>query len=220
MPQNNYNLTLEEASKRLNKSKKTIGRYVKRGLLSPIQDVSDKGTLIYRFSEEDLANFKGGQGRQDKTKPKGKTGQSETTQRVSNLHNAKTRQDTEKGSVDKSSTDKLLAILSSQLEAQNQQIAKQQETINQLTETVKQNSQTLQGYSIKLLQLTEGKTRQDIDGQSVVTEDTTKSVDRQDTPKQEDKPEKGKEDGTDKTAKTGQPKKRGFFSKLFGLGNN
>ena len=61
-----HNLTLFEACERLNKSRKTVSRYVRRGLLHPIRVRSQQGTLEYRFSEQDLEDFRSGHARQDR----------------------------------------------------------------------------------------------------------------------------------------------------------
>ena len=62
-----YNLTLFEACEFLNKSKKSISRYIRRGLLHPQRIKSQQGTLEYRFNKEDLEAFKL-QDTQDKTR--------------------------------------------------------------------------------------------------------------------------------------------------------
>jgi len=62
-----YNLTLFEACELLNRSKKSISRYIRRGLLHPQQIKSQQGTLEYRFSRADLEAFKL-QETQDKTR--------------------------------------------------------------------------------------------------------------------------------------------------------
>ena len=62
-----YNLTLFEACELLNRSKKSISRYIRRGLLHPQQIKSQQGTLEYRFSKADLEAFKL-QETQDKTR--------------------------------------------------------------------------------------------------------------------------------------------------------
>lgn len=54
----NFNLTLFEACEYLNKSKKSISRYVRKGLLHPRRIKSQQGTLEYRFSKADLEAFK------------------------------------------------------------------------------------------------------------------------------------------------------------------
>lgn len=69
MQDNQYNLTLFEACEKLSKSKKSISRYIRKGLLHPRQIKSKQGTLEYRFSESDLNAFKMGESetRQDTT---------------------------------------------------------------------------------------------------------------------------------------------------------
>ena len=53
-----FNITLFEACELLNRSKKSISRYIRRGLLHPQQIKSQQGTLEYRFSKADLEAFK------------------------------------------------------------------------------------------------------------------------------------------------------------------
>lgn len=55
---NEYNLTFFEACELLNRSKRTIGRYIRFGLLHPRHIKSSQGTLEYRFSRADLERFK------------------------------------------------------------------------------------------------------------------------------------------------------------------
>lgn len=53
-----YNITLFETCELLNRSKKSISRYIRRGLLHPQKVKSQQGTLEYRFSQADLEAFK------------------------------------------------------------------------------------------------------------------------------------------------------------------
>ena len=75
-----YNLTLFEACELLNRSKKSISRYIRRGLLHPQQIKSQQGTLEYRFSRADLEAFKL-QETQDKTRQETGDTPDETSQR-------------------------------------------------------------------------------------------------------------------------------------------
>lgn len=50
-------LTLEQVSQRLNKSKKTISKYIKQGKLTPERIRSKQGTLKYKFLESDIEAF-------------------------------------------------------------------------------------------------------------------------------------------------------------------
>ena len=60
-----YTLTMFEACEKLGKSKKTLGRYVRRKLIRPKLVKSLKGTPEYRFSESEVQAFKDGQPRQE-----------------------------------------------------------------------------------------------------------------------------------------------------------
>ncbi len=53
-----FNITLFEACELLNRSKKSISRYIRRGLLKPEKVKSQQGTLEYRFSKADIEAFK------------------------------------------------------------------------------------------------------------------------------------------------------------------
>lgn len=75
-----YNLTLFETCELLNRSKKSISRYIRRGLLHPQQIKSQQGTLEYRFSKADLEAFKL-QETQDKTRQETGDTPDETSQR-------------------------------------------------------------------------------------------------------------------------------------------
>jgi hypothetical protein len=57
-PNNEYVLTLFEACEILNKSARTVSRYVRRGLITPMSIRSRKGTLEYRFSRVELESLK------------------------------------------------------------------------------------------------------------------------------------------------------------------
>ena len=70
-----YVLSMFEVCELLNKSKRSISRYIRRGLLHPIQVKSRQGTLEYRFSEIDVKDFKEGQPRQDYTEGTRQAGQ-------------------------------------------------------------------------------------------------------------------------------------------------
>ena len=70
MKGNEYNITYPEACKLLGKSRKTISRYIRKGLLKPERIKSKRGTLEYRFSQADLEGLKPGidKIRKDKTR--------------------------------------------------------------------------------------------------------------------------------------------------------
>lgn len=58
MEEDKYTLTFFEVCEKLNKSKKTISRYVRKGFLHPIEIKSQQGTLEYRFGEIEVERFK------------------------------------------------------------------------------------------------------------------------------------------------------------------
>jgi hypothetical protein len=53
-----YTLTLLQTCEALNKSKKTISRYVKQGKLNPRSKKSKRGTTEYRFNEPEVLALK------------------------------------------------------------------------------------------------------------------------------------------------------------------
>ncbi len=55
---NEYIVTLYEACELLNKSARTVSRYVRKGFLNPMSIRSRKGTLEYRFSRAELDSLK------------------------------------------------------------------------------------------------------------------------------------------------------------------
>lgn len=75
-----FNITLFEACEILNKSKKTISRYIRQGRLNPQQVKSQRGTLEYRFSRADIEAFRADETRQETQDTPDKTGQSGQTE--------------------------------------------------------------------------------------------------------------------------------------------
>ena len=75
-----FNITLFEACEILNRSKKTISRYIRQGKLHPKQVKSQRGTLEYRFSKADLEAFRQDETRQETQDTPDKTGQSGQTE--------------------------------------------------------------------------------------------------------------------------------------------
>jgi len=52
------NITFTEACKILKKSKRTVSRYIKKGLIRPERIKSQRGSVEYRFSQVDLESLK------------------------------------------------------------------------------------------------------------------------------------------------------------------
>jgi len=86
MNETDYNITLFEACEILNKSKKTVSRYVRRGRLNPLKVKSQQGTLEYRFTKADLENLRADLARVDTPDRTDKTQETDQT--------GQTRQDT------------------------------------------------------------------------------------------------------------------------------
>lgn len=60
-----FNITFFEACELLNRSRKSVSRYIRRGLLHPKEIKSANGTLEYRFSRDDLLHFKDHPGQEE-----------------------------------------------------------------------------------------------------------------------------------------------------------
>ncbi len=92
-----FNITLFEACEILNKSKKTISRYIRQGKLHPQEVKSQCGTLEYRFTRLDLEAFRQDGTRQDRQDRTGQTGQNDDIKEngITNINLEETGRDTE-----------------------------------------------------------------------------------------------------------------------------
>lgn len=193
-----YNLTLFEACELLNRSKKSISRYVRRGLLHPEQIKSQQGTLEYRFSRSDLEAFKG-QEKPDQTRQDrgDKTGQDRTEETPIKDPIVKeiveqTRQDTpEETRQDRTGETgheiiKLLkettGLLKEQLATKDEQIKDLSGKIDQLIERDRETNILLKGLQEKVLVLEKPKQEETgheetkkIEEEKILGEDTKKS---------------------------------------------
>jgi len=88
MNEADYNITLFEACEILNKSKKTVIRYIMRGRLTPLKVKSLQGTLEYSFTKTDLDTLRAELARVDTPD---RTDQTEGTDETG--HTGQTRQD-------------------------------------------------------------------------------------------------------------------------------
>lgn len=125
-----FNITLSEACKLLNRSKKSISRYIRQGLLHPEKIKSQQGTLEYRFSKADIEAFKAREAQNAE-------GTRETGHTKSNFVENKdikdileqTRQDTS----DKTGHDgEVITLLKETIELLKEQLAKKDEQIKDL----------------------------------------------------------------------------------------
>ena len=209
-----FNLTLFEACEYLNKSKKSISRYIRRGLLHPKKVKSKQGTLEYRFSKADVEAFKAQealkaeQTRPDRTEETQETGHIKTDFIENKEVLSETRQDTpdQTGHERQEKTGQenevitLLketkGILKDQLHKKDEQIKGLGGKIDQLIERDRETNIILKGLQDKVFMLEQPK--EPTNGEADETGHT---------------PE---ETGQDKTDQTGQdkPVKKGLIDKV------
>ena len=229
-----YNLTLFEACEYLNRSKKSISRYIRRGLLHPQQIKSQQGTLEYRFSRADLEAFKL-QETQDKTRQETGDTPDETSQRgqteTTPIKEAKTKEIIEETRPDKAeqtSQDKpqetghdseiinllkeTTGLLKEQLVKKDEQIKDLGGKIDELIQRDRETNILIGQLQSKVLMLEQPKEAINAD----IVEQT-----RQDTPDKtgQDKTIKPlKEKKTRQTkpkAEAKTPEKKGFWQRIF-----
>lgn len=229
-----YNLTLFETCELLNRSKKSISRYIRRDLLHPQQIKSQQGTLEYRFSRADLEAFKL-QETQDKTRQETGDTPDETSQRgqteTTPIKEAEIKEITDETIPDKAeqtSQDKpqetgqnseiinllkeTTGLLKEQLVKKDEQIKDLGGKIDQLIERDRETNILIGQLQSKVLML--GQPKQPINGD--ITEQT-----RQDTPDKtgQDKTIKPLKEKKTKQAKpkaeAKTPEKKGFWQRIF-----
>ena len=229
-----YNLTLFETCELLNRSKKSISRYIRRGLLHPQQIKSQQGTLEYRFSKADLEAFKL-QETQDKTRQETGDTPDETSQRgqteTTPIKEAKTKEIIEETRPDKAeqtSQDKpqetghdseiinllkeTTGLLKEQLVKKDEQIKDLGGKIDELIQRDRETNILIGQLQSKVLMLEQPKEAINAD----IVEQT-----RQDTPDKTGqdkpiKPLKGKKTRQTKPkAEAKTPEKKGFWQRIF-----
>lgn len=229
-----YNLTLFEACELLNRSKKSISRYIRRGLLHPQQIKSQQGTLEYRFSRADLEAFKL-QETQDKTRQETGDTPDETSQsgqtEATPIKEAKTKEIIEETRPDKAeqtSQDKpqetghdseiinllkeTTGLLKEQLVKKDEQIKDLGGKIDELIQRDRETNILIGQLQSKVLMLEQPKDAIKAD----IVEQT-----RQDTPDKtgQDKPIKPLKEKKTKQAKpkaeAKTPEKKGFWQRIF-----
>jgi hypothetical protein len=227
-----FNITLFEACELLNRSKKSISRYIRRGLLHPERVKSQQGTLEYRFNKADIEAFKAQealnaeQTRQDGTDETGQTGHKEPIKRAEFLENKdfkgqtdetrqdtpeKTRQDRTRETGQDSEVITLLkettGLLKDQLTKKDEQIKDLGGKIDQLIERDRETNILLGQLQSKVLMLE--KPREPINGEPA--DSFVQDLAR--------KPDETGQERQDTTGQTGQdepkPEKEGFFKRLF-----
>jgi len=215
-----FNLTLFEACEYLNKSKKSISRYIRRGLLHPQRVKSQQGTLEYRFNNADLEAFKL-QDTQDKTRQETgdtpdetrQSGQTETTP----IKEAEIKKIKEQTRPDETGQDgeiitllkETTGLLKHQLAKKDEQIKDLGGKIDQLIERDRETNILIGQLQSKVLMLEQPK-------ETIINGNINKT--RQDTPDKtgQDKDIKPlKEKKTKPKAEAKTPEKKGFWRGIF-----
>lgn len=183
-----FNITLFETCELLNRSKKSISRYIRRGLLHPQEIKSKQGTLEYRFSKADIEAFKAQeaertkqarQDRADRTEGTRETGQQEPIRKVEFFKNydfkgqtgeirQDTRDQTGHGRQDKTGQDsevimllkETTGLLKEQLVKKDEQIKDLGGKIDQLIERDRETNILIGQLQSKILMLEKPKIEQ------------------------------------------------------------
>jgi len=214
-----FNITLFETCELLNRSKKSISRYIRRGLLHPERVKSQQGTLEYRFSKADLEVFKAqealkadetGQDTADRTD---QTGQQEPIKKAEfseSRENKEVLEETRRDKPEQTRQDRTretgqdnevitllketTGLLKHQLHKKDEQIKDLGGKIDQLIERDRETNILLKGLQDKVLMLEQPK--EPINGEADQTGHT---------------PE---ETGQDKAGETTQQVKKGIIDKV------
>ena len=238
-----FNITLFEVCELLNRSKKSISRYIRRGLLHPQEIKSKQGTLEYRFSKDDLEAFKAqealktDQARQDRADRTDRTEETRETGHTKShfIENkgvlSETRQDTpeetgherqdQAGHENEVMTllKETTGLLKGQLVKKDEQIKDLGGKIDQLIERDRETNIILKSLQDKVFMLEQPK--EPINGGADQTRQDKPEETRQDTPDQTGQSRQGiaEETGRDTGDGTEQnkekPAKAGFWKRLF-----
>jgi hypothetical protein len=229
---NNFNLTLFEACEFLNRSKKSISRYIRQGLLHPKKVKSQQGTLEYRFSKIDLEAFKeretqdktrqDTQDRQDQTRQNGQTEETPTKEPKTQDIKEETRPDkTDQPRQDKTQETgqdseiinllkETTGLLKGQLVKKDEQIKDLGGKIDQLIERSRETNILIGQLQSKVLMLEKPKEPINKELEEQTGQDTPDKTgqDRTIKPLKKDTQAKPKD-------KIKTPKKRGFWQRVF-----
>lgn len=212
MTMSDFNITLFEACELLNRSKKSISRYIRRGLLHPEKVKSQQGTLEYRFSKADIEAFKAqeaqradetGQDTRDRTEETRETGHLKTAFIENKELLGETRQDTPEQTGHERQDNEVITLLKETTGLLKEQLTKKDEQIkdlggkiDQLIERDRETNILIGQLQSKVLMLE--KPREPINGDA------------------EETGHEPEQTGQDKAGETGQdkPVKRGFFKRV------
>jgi hypothetical protein len=193
-----FNITLFEACELLNRSKKSISRYIRRGLLHPERVKSQQGTLEYRFSKTDIEAFrlkeaetKDETGQPDETSQTGQERQD--TFKAENIKDKEVLEETRPDTPDQTRRDKpqetghsdevitllkeTTGLLKEQLKVKDEQIKDLGGKIDQLIERDRETNILLKGLQDKVLML-EKPQQPDETGQDTAEETPPKEIEK------------------------------------------
>lgn len=157
-----FNITFFEACEVLSRSTKTVGRYVRQGLLHPKKIKTSHG-IEYRFSKADLDQFKVSQANPSQDMP----GQAETGQDTTGQEIVPEIIVEEKGTVDTPSHDKtplpetghdigMVPFLLDQIKVKDEQIKTMSGQMGEMIERDREKNILMQGLQNKVFQLEGG----------------------------------------------------------------
>jgi len=158
-------LTLKEVCQVLGKSRRTVSRYIKKGLITPERIKSQRGSVEYRFSQVDLERLK-------------IHGTDKIRQDIREDTRQAIRQDNEVITLLKETTQ----VLKDQLTIKDKQIKSLSGKIDQLIERGRETNILIKGLTNKVLML-EGKTEKAETINEVESKDKVRP-DRQDKTRQ------------------------------------
>lgn len=228
-----FNITLFEACELLNRSKKSISRYIRRGLLHPQEIKSKQGTLEYRFSKADIEAFKAQEAlkaeeaRQDRTEGTDQTGHIKTGFVKNKGVLSQSRQDTPEQTGQDSEVITLLkettGLLKEQLVKKDEQIKDLGGKIDQLIERDRETNIILKGLQDKVFMLGGGKSEPITDKTDEPADTSLQDLANKPEPdfarpctKSEETGQDPNQTGQDKAGETGQdePVKKGFIERV------
>lgn len=155
-------LTLKEVCQVLGKSKRTVSRYIKKGLIKPEIIKSQKGSLEYRFKKADLESLK-------------TPGTNKIRQDIRGDTRQAIRQDTGQESEVITLLKETTQVLKDQLVIKDKQIKSLSGKIDQLIERGRETNVLLKGLTNKVLMLEGNKEKAE-----TINEVENKDKDRED----------------------------------------
>jgi len=157
-----YSITYPEACNLLKKSKRTVSRYIKKGLIKPEIIKSQRGSVEYRFNQADLESLK-------------IPGTDKTRQDIREDTRQAIRQDTGQDNEVITLLKETTQVLKDQLVIKDKQIKSLSGKIDQLIERGRETNVLLKGLTNKVLMLEGNKEKAE-----TINEVENKDKDRED----------------------------------------